>query len=681
MKRKGEIGFFGIFLTFLILLVLVLYILSLVNKIEKSEFIIQTSPLVEGVENSSVLIDLNSLGVPVNRLLLGNNIEWVDSGGGLLLPSTTDFDPLMLELSKELNPSALRFPGGLNAEGYHWKDGLGNFSDRGINTNQYTKGNQTVTFGTVELLEFARETGAEPFIAVNTVSGNSTEAAEWVKAINIDGIFDSNGTRFQNVTYWEIGNEPYLISDSNNIITPEEYGTTVNEFIREMKSVDPMIKVGIALRNDYLGVPGIPVTNFVNFSRRVLSVVNESFEFISVHNAYLPYVYTTNDSEMPPDEDLYVAAVSAVAVVLDDLNNTRDLLKEFYPIGDFEFIISEYNAFYKAPNFETVLNSSTKDGYIMTITSGIYITDLITNLLNQEDVIMANYWSISDNWFFGSIAYDGQKMPSYHVLSELSKVLNGKIIKTEVNSTRFDNLEIGAVPAKNNTSILSVTALRNGNNLSIILINKAINKSNNVTIYFDEDKEISFSSLRVMGENENYFDAGNPFDPLYNGSIGEFKNKNVSFVQTPFSIELLPHSVGILTLGIIEPTCFDSIQNQDETGVDCGGAICQACPKSSGGGDGGSSKIKPKFPPGNSSNSTTGNFGNITFNESGFEGCIGEECELESRTNSEKNENSLRISFVLETVLKRPFIIVGGVIVIILGFVSYILFKLYRKRK
>ena len=99
-------------------------------------------------------IALGSLdaGRPANRMLLGNNVQWVDDGDGLFEPGTDRAKPNLLDLAVALHPTVLRYPGGSLSDTYHWRNGMGPVAKRGTDEHFHTKKRQPVTFGTVEFL-------------------------------------------------------------------------------------------------------------------------------------------------------------------------------------------------------------------------------------------------------------------------------------------------------------------------------------------------------------------------------------------------------------------------------------------------------------------------------------------------------------------------------------------------
>src|SRR5438874_6474020 len=75
--------------------------------------------------SASITVDLDHPGRPVNRLVLGNNLQWVDNGDELLQASSVEFEPGMLDLATTLRPTVLRYPGGSQSDTYHCRHRLG----------------------------------------------------------------------------------------------------------------------------------------------------------------------------------------------------------------------------------------------------------------------------------------------------------------------------------------------------------------------------------------------------------------------------------------------------------------------------------------------------------------------------------------------------------------------------
>jgi len=136
---------------------------------------------------------------------------------------------------RELDLSILRFPGGGFADSYHWADG----------TFGPNSGPAPTSFS--NFMHLATNLGAQVIITVNYGSGTPEEAADWVRWANI-----TNRCDFK---YWEIGNENYGGWEHDENSPPHDpvtYATRAKEYIRQMKTVDPSIKVGVVVTENWM---------------------------------------------------------------------------------------------------------------------------------------------------------------------------------------------------------------------------------------------------------------------------------------------------------------------------------------------------------------------------------------------------------------------------------------------
>ena len=199
----------------------------------------KASPEVFG---NSVLFDGGSMGFN----------EWV-SNQGAYEEAERKWNEYLPYLS-EMGPTVLRYPGGLTANTFHWKAGIGPFAQR--NRNYSGKGIPQ-TFGTDEFLRYSEELGAKAIFVVNVSTtgirrGTVQDAADWVEYCNTpnNGSNPGGGTDWAavraanghrepyGVKYWELGNEE---------IYPgfEDYAKRVRAYSQAMKAVDPSIEVGV----------------------------------------------------------------------------------------------------------------------------------------------------------------------------------------------------------------------------------------------------------------------------------------------------------------------------------------------------------------------------------------------------------------------------------------------------
>ena len=151
------------------------------------------------------------------------------------IPNVRGIRSDIVEAFKNIKMPLLRWPGGCFADEYHWKDGIGEKSQRKkmVNTNWggVTEDN---SFGTHEFMDLCEQVGCQPYITGNVGSGTVQELAEWVEYITFDGISPMADLRRKNgrekpwkLKYLGIGNENWGCGGS---MRPEYYADVYRRF-------------------------------------------------------------------------------------------------------------------------------------------------------------------------------------------------------------------------------------------------------------------------------------------------------------------------------------------------------------------------------------------------------------------------------------------------------------------
>ena len=475
---------------------------------------------------AEVTIDADVLGHPVNRLILGNNVQWVDRGDEILRPNGDGFSSHMLRAIKDLEPSILRYPGGSQSDLYHWKDGVGK---RALGTHFFNGSTQPILFGTGEFLTLCEKVHADPLLTVNVATGDAEEAADWVYYVNKGPARTANGHAWPRVQYWEIGNEPYLRDDKRKDIAvgPEEFVKRANAIIPAMKHVDPDIKVGIPLRSDVLG--GVPATPYPGFNEAVLKGLKAPFDFVALHNAYAPYAADRSYS----DRDLYLATVAASMQTASDIESTRAVLRRYLEGRTVPFAITEF-----APLF-TIGKSS--DGYIGTITGALYVADLLRLFALSDDVELAAYWSLSGNWEFGALSQAGEPRPAYLVLQAYSRLLRGNLLPTAVDGPSFSSPRVGLTAAQSGVPTIAALAMREGNAINVILINKDPDERAELSVRLKSLGQLGRVSLQELSADGLFIASKS------DASFG-WTESEVMVEEGRIQASLLPHSISTLLI-------------------------------------------------------------------------------------------------------------------------------------
>ena len=197
--------------------------------------------------------------------------------------------PDVIDVTKELSPTLLRW-GGCFSSYYRWKEGVGPRAERKPMLNLLWGGVETSQVGTAEFVDFCRQVGAEPLLAVNFESdgrkqwqrspkgdirsAGPEEAAEWVRYCNAadSPLRREHGrTEPYNVQLWQIGNET---SYDRNGFDCETAARHTVEFAKAMRKEDPSIQlIG-------WGDSG--------WAKRMMEIAGEHLQYLAFHHMFNP---------------------------------------------------------------------------------------------------------------------------------------------------------------------------------------------------------------------------------------------------------------------------------------------------------------------------------------------------------------------------------------------------------
>jgi len=237
-----------------------------------------------------IKIDIERRKGEIDPNIYGNFVEHLGRCiyGGLYEPGSSLSDEKgyrrdVLEATRALNTSVVRWPGGNFVSGYHWEDGIGPQSERPTRIDLAWGFRESNAFGTDEFVEWCRRAGTEPYFCVNLGTGTMDEARNWVEYCNVEkGTYWSDLRRkngFEkphNVKYWALGNEmdgQWQMGHKN----AEDYGKFALETAKLMKWIDKDIKLVAAGSSDYNG-------DWIHWNRTVLDYLKNHVDYIALHN-------------------------------------------------------------------------------------------------------------------------------------------------------------------------------------------------------------------------------------------------------------------------------------------------------------------------------------------------------------------------------------------------------------
>jgi len=434
----------------------------------------QAGTTAEGDEElrAAVRVDASRIVREIPRRMFGTNIEWRWHGNFVWDEKADRLDPEMIRLTREMGVTLIRYPGGVYADNYHWRQGVGPREERPIVQHEPGVDERSrPTFGTDEVLEFADRVGAEVMITVNAGSGTAREAADWVRYVNRDEL---------RVELWEVGNELYINNDSvfTSAVTvdPETYADRYLEFAEAMRAADPRIKIG-AIGGENQG--RYRILSYPDWNEIVLRRAGDEIDFLSVHNAYAPVL----DRDPEDMRAVYRSMMGAPENTESNLRTLSGQLDRYLSGGRDPFIaVTEWGPFFR-PGWDSPYIDHHK-----TLGSTIFAASMFKTLLESERTELAAFWHLSDVSVLGWIGSTNDEFPAdptwartakYKMFRLYSEHFGERIVQTATDSPTFTTPSIGYTSGVDNTpyveAISSISA--DGASFYVMLINRSFERS------------------------------------------------------------------------------------------------------------------------------------------------------------------------------------------------------------
>ncbi|HVZ16464.1 MAG TPA: hypothetical protein VG897_05070, partial [Terriglobales bacterium] len=269
---------------------------------------------------AKISVDASKVIRQIPATLYGTNIEWRWNALNLWLAKERRPDPKLVQLTKDLGVTVIRYPGGMFSDFYHWKTGIGPLDSRPEVKHEPGKPDKSRPyFGTEEVLSFAHDVGAEVWITANAGTGTAQEAGDWVKYVN---------GQTERVRFWEVGNELYIRDPAPQFSTitvdPATYAKRFGEFAKAMRAADPNIKLAAIGGENYgrLAFVGYP-----DWLKTVLEQQGNQIDLVSIHNAYAPII----SDENVEFRDVYRAMLGAPVLIGRNLQTVADDITKYAP--------------------------------------------------------------------------------------------------------------------------------------------------------------------------------------------------------------------------------------------------------------------------------------------------------------------------------------------------------------
>jgi alpha-N-arabinofuranosidase len=217
----------------------------------------------------------------------------------------------VLAALRGLRFTAMRYPGGNFASGYHWMDGIGPREHRPSVRDLAWQSVEPNRFGTEEFLRLCRNMAWTPMLTVNLGTGTPEEARNWVEYCNCPA-----GTRFadmraaagsrepHHVKLWCLGNEmdgPWQLGH----VPADQYAIRAQQAAKMMKDTDRSVELVAC------GTCGTGMPTYMEWDRQVLEHLGDSADYVSLHR----YV-----GDATRDTEDYLAVSGSIDRQIEDMD-------------------------------------------------------------------------------------------------------------------------------------------------------------------------------------------------------------------------------------------------------------------------------------------------------------------------------------------------------------------------
>ena len=359
----------------------------------------------------------------------------------------------VLELIRELGPTAIRYPGGNFVSGFKWEDSVGPVEQRPRRLDLAWRSLETNRFGLSEFIRFVRKIEGEPMLALNLGTRGVQEALELQEYANhpagtaLSDLRISHGDKDPfDIRLWCLGNEmdgPWQTGHK----TAEEYGRLAAETARAMRQQDADVQLVAC------GSSGQSMPTFAAWEATVLQETYDLVDYISLHAYY---------QEHDGDRDSFLASAVDMESFIENVVATCDhvgaRLKSKKKIN---LSFDEWNVWYLTKHHEQTppdweeAPRLLEDNY--SVTDAVVFGSLLIALLRHADRVTVACLAQLVNVIAPIMTEPGGpawRQTTFYPFAQASRHGRGRVLQVTVDSPTHETKVYGEVPLLHATAVL-----------------------------------------------------------------------------------------------------------------------------------------------------------------------------------------------------------------------------------
>lgn len=352
------------------------------------------------------------------------------------IPNINGMRKDVVDALKEMGIPVLRWPGGCFADEYHWKDGIGEKSNRKRMINTHWGGVvEDNSFGTNEYFELCEQLGCDTYVNGNVGSGTVQEMDEWIEYMTFDGVSPMAELRKKNgrekpynLKYFGVGNESWGCGGN---MDPEYYGCLFkryNVYVRDYNRDKHILRIACG-----------PNVDDYHWTKEVMDKVKHHANGISLHYYTIPTGnWNHKGSATEFDTNEYNSTICKAYRMEELITNHLAMMDSINPQKWVKLIVDEWGTWYD-------VEPGTNPGFLYqqnTMRDAI-VAGLTLNIFNKhaDRLMMANI-AQTVNVLQSVILTDGERMvktPTYHVFKMYKEHQNNTLIGSYITTQELES--------------------------------------------------------------------------------------------------------------------------------------------------------------------------------------------------------------------------------------------------
>ena len=386
-----------------------------------------------------------------------------------------------------LKMTAMRYPGGNFASGYHWQDGIGPRNTRPVTRELAWQSTETNQIGTDEFIHLSQRMDWEPMLTVNLGTGTPEEARNWVEYCNSPA-----GTRYASsraangniqpygVKLWCLGNEmdgPWQLGH----VPAGQYAIRAQQAAKMMKDVDQTIELVAS------GSCNISLPTYLEWDRQVLEYLGDQVDYISMHR------YVGNPDDDTPD---YLAVTNSIDRQIEEMDTTcRYVQARGHHHKRAYLCFDEWNVWYKNHQMDgegQVAPHLIEEVY--NLEDALVVAGFLNSFIRHADVVkIANLAQIVN--VIAPILTRGDEMliqSIFYPFEMFSSRREGISLRPNLQGPTYAGRTNGITPYIDSSAILA------GDRLHIFLVNRSLTQSAPIEVHLAGRRMLGLENGEIL---------------------------------------------------------------------------------------------------------------------------------------------------------------------------------------